>query len=96
MCRERLTLPKCFISSLFLQNNVTVSPAGAIVTTTNNGLGSSNGNNGFTPPLFSSPAVLTTVPAVPSPPPPPAPPALPQQPQPKVEVKPINEEIMGR
>ena len=94
MCRERLTLPKCFISSLFLQNNVTVSPAGAIVTTTNNGLGSSNGNNGFTPPLFSSPAVLTTVPAVPSPPPS-APPALPQQPQPKVEVKPINEE-MGR
>ena len=95
MCRERLTLPppKCFISSLFLQNNVTVSPAGAIVTTTNNGF--SNGNNGFTPPLFSSPAVLTTVPAVPSPPPPPAPPALPQQPQPKVEVKPINEE-MGR
>lgn len=73
-------------------NNVTVSPAGAIVTTTNNGLGSSNGNNGFTPPLFSSPAVLTTVPAVPSPPPP-APPALPQQPQPKVEVKPINEEM---
>jgi len=65
-------------------NNVTVSPAGAIVTTTNN---SSNGNNGFAAPLFTSSAVLTAVPSPPAP-------ALPQQPQPKVEVKPINEEMM--
>ena len=71
---------------LLLQNNVTVSPAGAIVTTTNN---SSNGNNGFAAPLFTSSAVLTAVPSPPAP-------ALPQQPQPKVEVKPINEEMMGR